>query len=121
VKTQIVVTAFLLFAAQSSSSIERRATPSTEVVFERTPTLQITFDDREGGQFGDEDKLLIRKIAAEAEKKVQVLPDHNHLFQKTTSGAPSAYEALGSPFADGLLSIVRSWLSRNQAQMENTD
>jgi fermentation-respiration switch protein FrsA (DUF1100 family) len=55
------------------------------------------------------------------EVEVQVPPDHNHLFQKTISGAPSAYEALGSPFADGLLSIIRSWLSRNEAQMENTD
>jgi uncharacterized protein YjaZ len=72
-KIQIVVTAFLLFAAQPSSSIEHRAAPSTEVIPEKTATLQITFDDREGGQFSDADKLLIRKIVAEAEKKVRML------------------------------------------------
>ena len=63
----------LLFAVQSSGSIERRATQSAEVIPEKTSTLQILFEDREEGGFSDADKLLIRNIIVEAEKKVRVL------------------------------------------------
>jgi len=55
------------------------------------------------------------------EVEVQVLADHNHLFQKATSAALSEYETLGKPFADDLLSIVRSWLSRNELRMAKAD
>ena len=44
--------------------------------------------------------------------EVQLVADHNHLFQRTANAALSSYENLGSPFSRDVLSIIRSWLER---------
>lgn len=42
--------------------------------------------------------------------QIQLIADHNHLFQETTNAAPSSYETLGTPFSRDVLSIIRFWL-----------
>ena len=43
---------------------------------------------------------------------VNVVADHNHLFQKTGSAALSDYRSLGTPITDEVVSMIVSWLSQ---------
>ena len=97
--------------------------PSTNLLQVTCPVLAVV-GDRDAHVEAERNLAAIESACVRGlvpEVEVQVLPDHNHLFQATKSGALSAYETLGSPFADGLLSVVRSWLSRNEARMGNAD
>jgi hypothetical protein len=44
--------------------------------------------------------------------KTEVLPDHNHLFQHCTTGAPAEYSTIEETFSPEALSIITDWIKK---------
>ena len=52
------------------------------------------------------------QAAGGVERRIEVVPGVNHLFEACTSGAPSEYASLKNQFAPGVLDTLASWIGR---------
>jgi dienelactone hydrolase len=70
---------------------------------------------------GQENAEAFRRVLAHRSRTaVRILPEHNHLFQRATTGAISEYESLG-PAPDMLaLREVETWLTAIDLDLDPT-